>query len=986
MKIKEVFDAECLAMVDAHTQKLADAMAARNRHRGLITDECLDFCVRSTARLSILPSYYPLHLSMTDLAAGLTASVLDEGWEKTYTQQTGLYSGLSRHARTLAVEVVAQHRRSVLLGDPGQGKSTVLAAYCLAAIADGRLALFARLNDLGNIAAAGKNPGVLRIDQAAALVVDAAEASSDVVCPPEARGRLVESILNDDTLVLAFDGLDEIANQSSLAAAEKVLRALADIPGTVTIASRITGYIKPVHRATELLVDRMHESAVEDFVHSWFTENESDLRDRTLTALKDSDLSELAQIPLLAGFICYVSTYKPVETTKHGLYEQYLGLFFERRWKPTKQQRLSAKKKTRILKLATAVAWAMATQPSPNPSDPPLWADHISLRELTFDPNIRGNAAKLAETDGLLIPHGQLRQGDLLGQQYRWLHRTIHEHLAGRALANWIQRDFNGAKEFLRTAAMRRTWIVALEHCAGLLGNDPSTIKVVDYLFRLHESEDTINHTFAAALMAIIDCNGTNYRRKELAEEAFSMGEYAIALCLDKEFSERLLRERPPNILTMEPVFYDYLGKEYASSQVDVLTDAAFREPRRYSFDRTSLLRVIDEDAARRASVNDYLSRSVNQLHSALFDGLDPVQASWIIQLLPQHRSTYRLFKLVSILHIVGGELARLGLEEITSGWGVEGELVRNFYKEIERRDIDAFDDVERRALSFAFENLQQSDMGELATGSHGRFLSVLSGAHRGSRALDMGSPWFHFGTLLNELREDCTYAVPYAWNKIDAKQVDMLIAETEVVAGVDLAEEVHDERAESLLRFHAAVERATKERQTESLPTLLRILDKLCANMGYVDIPASNAYWLSEKLKRYSWEDFFESYRSSPVALTPSNIDTHFQLKNIFEYHVLGAGQDANLGCERDRLFQWLEWVVNNPGDPSLIDFVQAHGLIPINYAEDIINVVHAGRNEENRRRILSRVERWIASEDQLPRYQRILSSIRTNRASTTA
>lgn len=941
--------------------------------RALPDQQCLDFCVRSAARLSQLPPYYPRHLTVGALAQRLTASVLDDGWEKGYAKEAGLYSGMSRHSDTPATELVLQHRRSVLLGDPGHGKSTVLSACCLGNIAEGRLTLFARLDDLGDLAAAHTSRRALDPEHAAALVVDAASAFSGVVCPSDVRDRLVESIMRDDTFLLALDGLDEIVEQSSRAAAEAVLVALADIPGTIAIASRITGYTKPRHDAPELLVNQMAGPAVKDFVRSWFTVDQEPLRDRTLTALGDSDLSTLARIPLLAGFICYVSTHEAAKSTKHGLYQQYLGLFFERRWKPAAQHRVSAKENRRILDLATAVAWTMATRPAVDPADPPLWADHISLRELGFEPDIPGDVAELTETDGLLIPHGQLRQGDRQGQQYRWLHRTIHEHLVGRALAERIVRDFDSTKDILRTAALRPVWIVALQHCAGILG--ASGHEAIDYLFELHTTEDTLGNAFANALSHYFDSCGISYRRHELVRELFGKGSYLLAGKLDQDLTYQLVREHEPDPLKVYSWELKYLGTEYSGRHVDRLEKMAKAEPRQYTDKWLEFLTIVDKKRAQVVTIEAYLNNALGYIWGSLFEDSGPDDASWLLEKIPNATLSLRILDLVELIASIGDESTLQKLTDITATRGAAGTLLLNYYNENVDGHTGPSEQARQRMLKAAFEHLNRSYLNELGCGTHGRSLAFLSGFTLGEDAvesLETADPWVQAGALLGKLRDDDDYTILYNESDWDAARACSLIIEIEKLSEVDLATTPEGAiNVEDLINFHAAAEWATERHVTQALPPLLTILDNIERNLDYIDIPLSHPSWITHRVLRYSWPDFFDAYRSHGFPNRKGPGKYFFSRREeILRAYVSGSHWQSNSGYDHERFCQLIEWFVNSETPSDFLPFDLLDAVNPDEYADDLISIAQRGSNEQNKMYVLGNLEQWVTSADRLPRH----------------
>ena len=415
------------------------------------------------------PGFYPETMRPLDLAASMTvtrvhpASKAKEG----ALDETQLYSTemLTRRGG-LAFNVLREERRAVLLGNPGTGKSTVLIGLAATQAADSKAGpvLFARLRDV-----ARGNDEVVTMDDAIATIARAMDLSMS-----DARA-IATAMRRDSRGLIVLDGLDEVLGGDEINRASKIIGLLSDFPGRVIVSSRIAGYRGLQLRVNEYAVDQLSPLEIESFLDYWYAGRGVEGRARIRVAMEGSeDLRDLMSIPVMAGFAAYVSETDDVPGRTSELYEKYLSLFFQRVWKETYHQREDFIEVGDLIDAAEELAWKMGTTVSTVPEVDDRWIDVVDLGTIRRMISTRRNASRaLVQVDGMLTPHRGDVRTPLMHREYRWIHRTMHEHLVGRHLASWLADDFEEAFAYVSRAAQRpKTWLVALEHAFGLVDDD----------------------------------------------------------------------------------------------------------------------------------------------------------------------------------------------------------------------------------------------------------------------------------------------------------------------------------------------------------------------------------------------------------------------------------------------------------------------------------------------------------------------------------
>jgi len=501
----------------------------------------IDSALRATRdRLIRLPSGYPPHLRTLRLADQLRVFKVEDLDE--LTKGGGLYAVRMPFGSALqALATLAIDRVAIVLGDPGSGKSTLLASYCANYIHEwAGLAIFLRLDDLGQMAAVRRDAvgGALTLEDAIELVIEAWDKWRQQRSTKRAREFIAYRIVNGADTVVAFDGLDEVALVDDRAReVREVLRLLErSCRARLIVASRITAYRRPFDHATEYFVDRLDTADVNAFVSDWFSDRppEDPGRQAAIRALKDEHVGSLARTPVVAGIVCYVAEDGAVESTVFGLYRQYLNRYLRRSWRPALEQRATLAAVDVARMDAQRLAWAMAGLGDEGVGAQ-AWLDTASLNWLRARTNVASpDLLDLYQRDGLLVAFGTPADSDPMSQQVRWLHRTVHEHLAGRHLAEQLSRDGHAGLALLVQAALLPEWGVAIEHLAGALDELGILEPTVDALWAVDAENNGISWVLDRVATMLLVNGGSDHRRDEVVQKLVHHQMWAVLSDFDR--------------------------------------------------------------------------------------------------------------------------------------------------------------------------------------------------------------------------------------------------------------------------------------------------------------------------------------------------------------------------------------------------------------------------------------------------------------------
>jgi hypothetical protein len=676
---------------------MAEAYAdqAKNSHRE--GDEVRASCAAALDTIRQVPPSYPAALNIHVLAAMLSASEVMErrSWGD-YMTSDSLYSDdwTPENPRP-ALELLGSSRRIMVLGDPGYGKSTLLESFALRE-RDRSLVFRARFEDLGEAAEVSARTASFAkrstLSWAAEVLVDAACALGLEISSTK---RAVEAVTQSNNVLVLLDGLDEISNETRRSHARHVIKLLNDIPGRIVMASRVTAYRSPLGSfLKEIRIGPLDSSSREPFFRSWFDGKESRGLERALAAIKDPALASLAQVPVIAGFIARVAEAESPETTKQGLYHQYLKLFFRRPWK-TSSIRSEAQVRERMA-LASEVAWTMANWPGESGDSANRWADHLFLDEIMDHPPVdrrekewdRGVEGLLFE-DGILTRHAEPAEA-YSGIEIRWLHRTIHEHLAGRKLARLLKSDRTAALVRIKEAILRRHWAEPLQHLTGFLAKDGTAEAVIDFLWEESAHCDP-GGRITAFIVDVVVASGNFQRSEEIHERLLRDSNLEVAAALDPSATFDHIQT-----MTIDPSDR-YIASRICSATAHMTKTQAVAVLRKLvempglrPADRIQVARhriMADRELGMHAALDDLLIWKDHPLPEAIFARWDSEFMLTVVATLESNLDHHVCLTLVRVLQVMADSAiaedrlkahadTRSALANVCSGAGLLGEFL----------------------------------------------------------------------------------------------------------------------------------------------------------------------------------------------------------------------------------------------------------------------------------------------------------------------
>jgi len=444
-------------------------------------------CRAYAARLNVSSSAHPAHLVPTLLAEPMRVSKIRRSRAQVLSGPRTLYARARIKGKRPAIDALSEERSVVLLGDPGAGKSTVLTALVVRHLDQGRPGALIRLPDLERILASDGARRRRAIERLWDFVI--AELYPDTLAGIDNASRRAEVIRlqEDPDVLVALDGLDEVRDADHRSTIRSFVQDLANGPGYVVLSSRFTGYEGFDFPITEIALGSMTAKGAKRTVKSWYRDGTNPRGEqRAMRALKALRDRREEPAPILVSLIAAIAEDREVPTGRSALYEAYLAHFLERRSK------LFGRGLARTVELRRAaidIAWGMAGYRGEGPSE---WLDIATGEELVeFAPKRSDAVEELQQVDGLLTLYGP-REIDRasLQQQYRWAHRTLHEHLAGVRIADEVRINFEtGFAMIERMAQEVGRWEVSLHQAFDIL-SPRLRAKAMDAFFKLLREGD----------------------------------------------------------------------------------------------------------------------------------------------------------------------------------------------------------------------------------------------------------------------------------------------------------------------------------------------------------------------------------------------------------------------------------------------------------------------------------------------------------------
>ncbi len=458
---------------------------------------------------------YPPHLTPERLAGMLSLSAVpSQPSLSEVTLEGELYDAQRSYGGRPVLDVLGE-RRLVVLGNPGGGKSTVLAAGVLDSADRGVPAIFVRLSSITRTL---KRP--VSLTQLVKLLVRTAVTDAGARVEV-AVSDLAKALLSDRRALIALDGLDEVRG-ADLDAVLSTVRQLRGFEGKVVISSRWTGYSTPPGEWEERCVDHLSTPQAEEFFDLWFKGGNAEAHQRAKATLESRHQADMIGIPVLLGIVALVAQQGEVPGTEAQLYEKYVTRHLSNYWKQHAARETAAELAERR-QAAQWLAWAMATGFS-GKHDQRRWTDVTSLSEVSaavermtatspasLPPPAVGVIEDLAHRHALISADWETD----IDQSFRWIHRTVHEHLVGAYLA---QRLFDPDAEYfgipLEILLGPSQWLQPLRHFLGLLPSEDGEA----FILRLDELVDAGDPGWVIKSLvmelALVFPQGASIRRK----------------------------------------------------------------------------------------------------------------------------------------------------------------------------------------------------------------------------------------------------------------------------------------------------------------------------------------------------------------------------------------------------------------------------------------------------------------------------------------
>jgi GTPase SAR1 family protein len=398
------------------------------------------------------------------------------------TNSNKIDARISRSIMDIAED--SSHRRSVILGDPGLGKSTLLKHLLLrwAENTARPLALFVELRHAANLSRD---------------FLDYLENAPNQTAPLPRR-ELRNHMVGNETLVM-FDGLDEVSETKRPDAVSSIIRFASEYPNArLIVTSRIHGY-HPGSVHPERFRDagfqhfRLHDfeaPQIDQFISLWHREafrdptERSRYESRLRRALQESPaINELACNPLLLTMMAVLGRTQDLPRDRGRLYERCAELLLtnwdlekfpelkERREARDIKDKLGPDQKMRILEKVAAAMQEERTGLEANLISEEKLKKIVSTALGQLD---IAHSWSVAEDLIWLLRERNFMLAYLGDRQYAFIHRTFLEYFVARDLKNQLERTSALTRKSLakifRERWRRTEWTEVLRLLCGLIG------------------------------------------------------------------------------------------------------------------------------------------------------------------------------------------------------------------------------------------------------------------------------------------------------------------------------------------------------------------------------------------------------------------------------------------------------------------------------------------------------------------------------------
>ncbi|MEU6020528.1 NACHT domain-containing protein [Micromonospora sp. NPDC047134] len=418
-------------------------------------------------------------------------------------------------------ELLAVHRRLVVLGDPGAGKSTFAAKLAFDLATDNVPGLTDKVPFL---LVARDHAHLLQGGHTLNEFLDATSRNPYNVTPPE---HGLEYLLKSGSAVVIIDGVDELGTREARCRFGELVEAFSNrYPDTrMVVTSRIIGYDEaPLDPRSfpRALVRPFTGEQCKQYAVKWFAlDNDSTPAQRERLAhglmAETETVDDLRRNPLLLSLLCslYASKhYIPRHRTE--IYEQCAELLFER-WDKRRDISVPLKYVVDVRPAITELAWKLFADPSKGQKMRKREILGFLTKYLREERYATDHEAAAAAEDFLAFCAGRAwvlteTGTDSQGPLYGFTHSTFLEYFAALHLVR-KQETVEATWQALRPRIGDASWSVVSELAVQILdrNSDGGANRFVAHLVRDdNKATDAVRLCFAARLTSHLTLNNAS--------------------------------------------------------------------------------------------------------------------------------------------------------------------------------------------------------------------------------------------------------------------------------------------------------------------------------------------------------------------------------------------------------------------------------------------------------------------------------------------
>ena len=420
-------------------------------------------------------------------------------------------------------ELARRLDRSVLLGDPGGGKTTAanVLMHHFASDQRGRVPFLVTLRDYA-VADLPQRSVVSHIEHVLAAFYQ--------VSPP---AGLVELLLLTGRAVVLFDGLDELLDAGRRAdVTSRVEHFCLEYPLTpVLVTSRVVGYDQARLDDGEFTCYRLGgfgEDQVAEYAQKWFRKDADARQDDADSFMSESaSVRDLRSNPLLLALMCILYRGEgSLPRNRAEVYEQCADLLF-RRWDARRHLHQELQAGHLVEPALRNLAWRLFAQDLPQPTLTERALIDVTARFLLGRGFESEDDARAAAGEFVAFCRGRMWVFTDVGttateeRLYAFTHRTFLEYFAAAQLAFGSDSPEQLASSLIPYIAQGDSWVVAeLALQIKDRTSNGGAPRIYAYLLRERRGELSVTLHFLALCLRSVDPSPQYVR--ELTRQLFT--------------------------------------------------------------------------------------------------------------------------------------------------------------------------------------------------------------------------------------------------------------------------------------------------------------------------------------------------------------------------------------------------------------------------------------------------------------------------------